>query len=104
MTRPPPDDRRRPLPRDGADVEATEADSSIIWVTSDSLKAAAPEGGFAARYAQDQSHCTVDLETMAQNALRALSTEQLESTRWVDLNDTGWSRMYDEPPRRGESQ
>ena len=103
MTRPPPDDRRRPLPRDGANVEATEADSSIVRVSSDSLESAAQEAGFGAWYAQFRADCIVGLEALAQNALRALSTEQLESMRWVGQNDTGWSQMHDELTRRGES-
>jgi len=48
----------------------------------------------------------VQVELLAIAALRALSTTQLRSLRWIGMLDEGWSRMYtelDERAERGET-
>ena len=48
----------------------------------------------------------VQMELLAIAALRALSTTQLRSLRWIGMLDEGWSRMYtelDERAERGET-
>ena len=50
-----------------------------------------------------QADCIVGLESMAQHAVRSLSTDQLRAIRWIGLLDEGWRRMVAELERRGET-
>ena len=127
---PPGRDERRPSDKDAAQCRETAkaADASIVPPCADdgedaalctccgrdhaeqarheervrlSEEAAGP--GYAAWYAAWQADCIVGLEALAQDALQSLSTQQLRDIRWIGLLDDGWSRMYAELERRGES-
>ncbi len=58
--------------------------------------------GFAAWHAVFQAELDVQLEMLAIDALRGLSTEQLQSLIWIGLLDEGWSRVVTELDERGE--
>ena len=44
----------------------------------------------------------VQMELLALDAMRALTTDQLRSLIWVGLLDEGWSRLFTELAERGE--
>ena len=62
----------------------------------------ADPAGFAEWWAGFEAESTVQFELLAIAALRALTTEQLRSLRYVGLLDEGWSRLFAELDDRGE--
>ncbi len=62
----------------------------------------ARQDGFAAWCAVFKAESAVRLEMLALDALRGLSTEQLQGLLWIGLLDEGWSRVVTELDERGE--
>ena len=104
--RPPPGHEERRPPQ-GAGVHGRRATKHF---DTDSLAAAidnaARQAAWDAWYTQDritwEAETLVWTESLAQDALRSLTTQQLRDIRWVGLDDDGWRRMYRELDRRGE--
>ena len=63
----------------------------------------APPDGYAEWAVGFNAESTVQFELLAIAALRALTTEQLRSLRYVGLLDEGWSRLFTELEERGEA-